>query len=87
VITLVNNDTMPHSVTSEANAGDYSPGAPSGVTAFDTGPFHGTTTFTLSTTALDGTVIPFYCSVHKASMATPTGTITVQRVGLSGGTN
>jgi plastocyanin len=87
VITVVNNDSMAHSVTSEANAGDYSPGAPSGVTAFDTGPFNGTTSFALSTTALDGTVIPFFCSVHTASMATPTGTITVQRVALSGGTN
>ena len=76
-ITVINSDSMSHSVTSEAAAGAFSPGAPEGATAFDTGAFTGTTTFSLASTAVNGTVIPYYCSVHKATMSPPTGTITV----------
>jgi plastocyanin len=83
-VTVINNDSMGHSVTSEAVSGDFTPGAPAGATAFDTGVFTGTGSFTLSSTAVDGTVIPYYCTVHKAAMATPNGTITVDSAAQPG---
>jgi plastocyanin len=75
-VTVLNDDSMEHSVTSEAAAGDYTPGAVAGV-SFDTGLFVGQHPFTIPSTAPEGTVIPYYCRSHLASMATPTGTITV----------
>ncbi len=77
-VTVVNKDGMDHSVTSEATSGSYTPGAPSGVAPFDTGAFSsGQKTFTLPANTPAGTVIPYYCSVHRQTMATPNGTITV----------
>lgn len=77
-VTVVNDDGMPHSVTSEASPGSYTPGAPSGLTPFDTGQFSsGQRTFTVPANATAGTVIPFYCSNHKQAMATPNGSITI----------
>lgn len=77
-VTVVNKDGMDHSVTSEATSGSYTPGAPSGVAPFDTGAFSsGQKTFTIPANTPAGTVIPYYCSVHRQTMATPNGTITV----------
>lgn len=75
-VTVVNRDAMPHSVTSEASPGAFTPGAVGGV-QFDTGPFTGTRTFTIPANAATGTVIPYYCTVHLGTMATPNGTITI----------
>jgi len=91
-ITVINDDSVDHSVTSEAAAEDYTPGGVAGV-SFDTGPFMGETSFTLPQDAPEGTVIPYYCQVHKSAMATKTGTVTVKASaqpqpapGMTGGT-
>ena len=75
-VTVLNQDAMQHSVTSETTPSSFSPGAVSGV-SFDTGPFTGARTFTLPTNAPSGTVIPFFCTVHRGTMNTPNGSITV----------
>jgi hypothetical protein len=45
--------------------------------AFDTGAFTGTRSFTIPSNAPNGTVIPFYCTVHLGMMVPPNGAITV----------
>jgi plastocyanin len=75
-VTVVNRDSMAHSVTSEAAPNAFTPGAVSGV-SFDTGPFTGTRTITIPANAPEGAVIPYYCTVHGNTMATPNGTITI----------
>ncbi len=75
-VTVLNRDSMAHSVTSEATAGAFTPGAVAGV-SFDTGPFTGNMSFPLPSDAPEHTVIPYYCSVHKGTMATPNGSITI----------
>lgn len=76
-VTVVNNDGMPHSLTSESAPGRFTPGAVGGI-QFDTGQFSsGQRTFTIPAGAAAGTVVPFYCTVHLAGMATPNGSITV----------
>jgi plastocyanin len=82
-VTVVNQDGFQHSVTSEAAAGDFTPGAVGGV-QFDTGPFTGTATFTIPANAVDGTVIPYYCTVHKSMMATPNGSLKVDSTAKPG---
>jgi hypothetical protein len=64
----MNMDPFAHTVTSEAHEGDFVAGAVNGV-AFDTGAFTGTMTITIPTTAPVGTVIPYFCNIHKAAMA------------------
>jgi plastocyanin len=68
-ITVVNEDSAQteHTVTSESVVGAYTPGTVSGV-QFNTGPITGTTTFTIPTTAVPGTVIPYFCTIHLAMM-------------------
>lgn len=75
-VTVVNRDGMPHSVTSEAHANDFTPGSVNGI-SFDTGPFTGTRTFTIPGGATANTVVPYYCTVHRGAMATPSATITI----------
>ncbi|WP_242357005.1 MULTISPECIES: plastocyanin/azurin family copper-binding protein [Anaeromyxobacter] len=75
-VTVRNLDSMPHSVTSESTAGAFRPGAASGV-SFDTGSFTGERTFTIPANAPVGATIPYYCSVHLGTMATPNGEIVV----------
>ena len=76
-VNVQNLDHMPHSVTSEQAPGAFTPGKVNGI-AFDTGEFTtGTRSFTIPTGAMGGTVVPFFCIVHGATMATPTGTITI----------
>ena len=77
-IVVLNEDPLPHSVTSEASAGAFTPGPVAGV-SFDTSvPSNAQTTFEIPSTAPDGTVISFFCTVHKGVMATPNGSITVR---------
>jgi plastocyanin len=75
-VTVVNRDVVEHSVTSEASPNSFTPGSVSGV-SFDTGLFTGTHSFTIPANAPTGAVVPYYCMNHKATMNTPTGTITV----------
>jgi hypothetical protein len=56
-------DSVPHTVTSETNPNAFTPGAVAGV-QFNTGPFTGTTTFTIPANAPVGTVIPYFCQIH-----------------------
>jgi plastocyanin len=77
-VTVVNRDAMTHSVTQQAAAGAFTPGAPGGGTPFDTGLFTGTRTFTLPTGLADGTVLHYYCTSHTSTMLTPNGTITIR---------
>jgi plastocyanin len=75
-VTVVNQDSAPHSVTSESAMGNFTPGSVSGV-SFDTGSFTaGQRTFAIPASAAMGTVVPYYCSVHKSTM--PQGTVTIQ---------
>lgn len=87
-VTVVNDDAVQHSVTSEATQGSYTPGSVAGV-SFDTGLFTGTKTFAISPSAPIGTKVWFYCSSHKAMMNGGAGDagnwITVVAAGSSGG--
>lgn len=77
-IVVENEDAAPHSLTSEASAGAFTPGAVAGV-SFDTGEFSNAMTIVqIPSGAPDGTVVPFYCTVHKAAMNTPEGSITIR---------
>jgi plastocyanin len=76
MVTVQNLDGMPHSVTSEASTNAFVPGSVSGI-SFNTGPFTGTMSFTVPSNAASGTVIPFFCTVHTSTMATPNGSITI----------
>ncbi|BDG03186.1 plastocyanin/azurin family copper-binding protein [Anaeromyxobacter oryzae] len=76
-VTVVNQDGISHSVTSEDRAGAFVPGGVAGV-SFDTGLFTTEKSFTLPANAPEGTVVPYYCRVHTSTMATPTGTVTVK---------
>lgn len=77
-VTVRNVDGIPHSLTSEATMGNFSPGAVNGV-SFDTGLFStGDRTITIPANAAPGTVVPFFCRFHLSMM--PQGTITVQSV-------
>lgn len=75
-VTVMNRDAMPHSVTSESMPGAFTPGAVSGV-QFDSGAATGTFTFQVPANAPEGTVIPYYCTVHKGVMATPNASIKI----------
>ncbi len=75
-VTVLNDDSTAHSVTSESAPNAFTPGSVAGI-SFDTGPFTGNHSFTLPADAKNGTAIPYYCTVHKSAMATPTGTITI----------
>ena len=80
-ILVVNHDVEPHSVTSEAAPGLYEPGGVADV-QFDTQPFQdgaGPRLLTIPADVPDGTVVPFYCTVHRGSMLPPDGNITVSR--------
>ena len=80
-VTVLNDDGIGHSVTSEATANAFTPGGVDVVT-FDTGVFTGQRSFTIPSSAQEGTVVPYYCQVHRATMVTPTGTITIHAAAL-----
>ncbi len=77
-IVVLNEDPMPHSVTSEASADAFTPGAVAGVSFDASVPSNSQTSFEIPSTAPVGTVVPFYCSVHKNAMHTPNGSITIR---------
>ncbi len=74
-ITVINDDTTTHTVTSES-----SPSLFDNSGTFDTGNISpsGTTTFRIPDSATLGTIYYFYCNQHKSLMSTPNGTITIQ---------
>jgi plastocyanin len=75
-VTVVNRDSVAHSVTSESALGNFTPGGVNGV-SFDTGNFAaGTRSFTIPPSAPMGTVVPYYCVPHTSGM--PQGTVTIQ---------
>ncbi len=76
-VTVQNNDSVPHSLTSESAMNNFALGAVNGVT-FDTGiiPAGGSASFTIPATAPHGTMIMFFCKVHTSAM--PQGMITIQ---------
>ena len=75
-IQVKNNDSTAHTVTSETADGDFSPGGVNGV-SFDTGSISGggSASITIPGNAPSGTVIPYYCAIHKSMMGN--GHITV----------
>lgn len=75
-VTVVNDDGTQHSVTSQTAFGNFVLGAVSGV-QFDTTPFTNTTTFSISASAPAGTVVPYFCTVHKGTMGMGQGQITI----------
>ncbi len=76
-VTVLNDDSMSHSVTSEPAPNMFTPGSVAGI-SFDTGIFpNGNRSFTLPADAKDGTVIPYFCANHRNTMNTPNGSITV----------
>ena len=75
-----NLDAMEHSVTSQSNPGDFTPGAVGGV-SFDTGNFGtGERTFVIPSSAAVGTLISYFCRTHPGSMAN-TAVLTVRAAG------
>jgi plastocyanin len=74
-ITVQNQDTVPHTVTSETAPNTFQPSG-----AFDTGviPGGGSATITLPADAMAGTIFYFYCSIHASLMVPPNGTITIR---------
>jgi plastocyanin len=75
-VTVVNQDSVVHSVTSEASPNAFTNGSVSGI-AFDTGLFTGTRTFTIPANAPTGAVVPYFCMNHRGMMNTPNGSITI----------
>ncbi len=86
-ITVVNQSTTTlHSVTQEASVDAFTPGAPAGMTPFDTGLFDaGSRTFTLPAGLPEGTVLYYYCRNHLGMMVPSTGRITITAAALPTG--
>ncbi len=76
-IHVINLDLEAHSVTSEAKLGDFVSGAVQGI-EFDTGfiDTNNSASFSVPTSAVPGTVIPYFCTVHKSSMGE--GRVTIE---------
>lgn len=85
-VTVLNRDTaMLHSVTSQAAPGSFTPGAVAGI-SFDTQAFGSgqQRTFQIPASAVEGTVVPYYCAPHLQNMVTQNGTITVRAAAQPG---
>ncbi len=86
-VTVINQDSSsigPHSATSESQQRSFTSGAVAGI-SFDTKPFTGQTTFTIPSTAAEGTVVPYFCTVHTSTMANnPDPTITIRAAAQPG---
>jgi len=74
---VLNRDLEAHSVTSESKVGNFALGAVGSI-EFDTGVIEpgGSGTFSVPSEASVGTVIPYFCTVHKSSMVE--GRVTVR---------
>ena len=66
---VVNNDASPHTFTSTAATGTFTPGAPAGVTAFDSGTINAGATADVVIKGPVGTAIPVYCKFHNGMMS------------------
>ena len=79
VITVSNNDSTSHTVTSEASDGSFTPGGVGGV-QFDTGTIApgSSAEIDIPADAPSGTVIHYYCSIHTSQMSPPNGHITIR---------
>jgi plastocyanin len=81
-VTVINMDGIAHSVTSEASVDAFTVGSVAGV-SFDTGQFTGLRSFGVGASAPNGTVVPYFCTAHRAAMATPNGSITVDSAAVA----
>jgi plastocyanin len=63
-VVVENFDPVEHTVTSSSAPGTYAPGAVNGV-SFDTGPIARSAAFTIPATAPAGTVVPYFCAIHR----------------------
>ena len=92
-VTIKNNDGLEHDVSRQTADNTFTPGTVAGVSFMalvpaasggSGGPYGGsggtpgTTSFTIPAGTPSGTVIPYYCNIHKNTMATPNGHITVR---------
>jgi plastocyanin len=66
-INVVNQDGFDHTATSQSAQGAFVAGSVAGI-SFDTGPFTGTKQITIPSSAPVGTVIPYFCNIHKSMM-------------------
>jgi plastocyanin len=73
-ISITNQDSMAHTVTSESAMNAFTPGAVNGV-SFDTGSISSSASLTIPANATAGVVIPYFCTVHLQTMGQ--GQITV----------
>jgi plastocyanin len=79
VITVANDDSVAHTVTSETADNSFSPGAVSGI-SFNTGSIApgGSATITIPSDATSGAVVPYYCQIHTSGMSPANGHITIR---------
>jgi plastocyanin len=63
-VVVENFDPLTHTVTSAAADGTYAPGGVNGV-QFDTGPIAASAAFAIPADAPPGTVVPYFCSIHR----------------------
>jgi plastocyanin len=63
-VVIENFDPVAHTVTSSSAPGTYAPGAVDGV-SFDSGPISSRAAFTIPAGAPVGTVVPYFCSIHR----------------------
>jgi plastocyanin len=79
-ITFKNMDSMVHTATSEAAAGNYVKDQVDGGFTFDTTSINvgASAMVTVPSTIASGTVQPYFCTNHKSAMANPNPTIHIQ---------
>jgi plastocyanin len=78
-IVFNNTDTIQHTATAEAAAGNFSPGSAPGGWNFDVHPMGGmSSSITVPSNIASGTVQPFYCGIHRAMMVPSDPTIHIQ---------
>jgi plastocyanin len=74
-ISITNQDSMTHTITSESAMNALTPGAVNGV-QFDTGAISSSASLTIPTSATTGIVIPYFCTLHLQTMGQGQITIT-----------
>jgi plastocyanin len=78
-IDVVNNDTAPHTATSEAAAADYVAGMAKGGFSFNASvAAGGHATITVPSGVASGTKQPFFCNIHKSMMSDPDPVIIIK---------
>ncbi|HTP27151.1 MAG TPA: hypothetical protein VMK12_16035 [Anaeromyxobacteraceae bacterium] len=66
-VNILNEDPFQHSVTSSSAPGVFAFGSVNGI-SFDTGPFTGNRAIAIPATAMPGTVVPYFCTLHPGNM-------------------